>query len=125
MTDGRELSLRIIGYWRSDHEPQWPDVHDFVDPDWDRRERDVVVGHLYSGMRVRQFMGFSTCRFCGEPNGTSESTDGKYVWPEGLAHYLLEHNVRLPAEFVEHALANRIGWPPVDASWWLTQQSME
>jgi hypothetical protein len=29
-------------------------------------------------------------------------TDGVYCWPEGLAHYINEHDVRLPAEFVAH-----------------------
>jgi hypothetical protein len=29
-------------------------------------------------------------------------TDGVYCWPEGLAHYVKEHDVRLPDEFVTH-----------------------
>lgn len=36
--------------------------------------------------------------------GRGELTDGVYMWPEGLAHYLEKHNVRLPQEFVEHVL---------------------
>jgi len=36
--------------------------------------------------------------------GRGELTDGVYVWPEGLAHYLEKHNVRLPQEFVDHVL---------------------
>jgi len=36
--------------------------------------------------------------------GRGELTDGVYMWPEGLAHYLEKHNVRLPQEFVDHVL---------------------
>ena len=37
--------------------------------------------------------------------GCRELSDGTYVWPEGLAHYVEEHNVRLPQQFVDHVLA--------------------
>lgn len=36
--------------------------------------------------------------------GASEFSDGVYVWPEGLAHYLEKHHVRLPQRFVDHVL---------------------
>eukprot|EP00904_Undaria_pinnatifida_P009632 jgi/Undpi1/579/HiC_scaffold_10.g04043.m1 len=38
--------------------------------------------------------------------GCCTLTDGTYVWPEGLAHYLSEHAVRPPDDFIAHALAN-------------------
>ncbi|CAM9418991.1 unnamed protein product [Scytosiphon promiscuus] len=38
--------------------------------------------------------------------GCTTLTDGKYVWPEGLAHYITEHAVRPPEDFVEYALEN-------------------
>ena len=34
--------------------------------------------------------------------GPSEFSDGVWVWPEGLVHYVLEHAVRLPEEFLRH-----------------------
>jgi len=40
--------------------------------------------------------------------GSSDLTDGVYVWPEGLVHYVEKHNVRLPTEFVKHVL-NSLG----------------
>jgi hypothetical protein len=41
--------------------------------------------------------GWSSCRFCGAANGSVELTDGEhFVWPEGLAHYVSDHDVRLP-----------------------------
>lgn len=61
----------------------------------------VTLEYFSSGTRVRQYMGYSRCRFCGEMNGSAELTDGTYIWPEGLAHYLCDHNMRLPQVLVD------------------------
>jgi hypothetical protein len=102
-----------IGYWRPperwyDGSELWesvrrfPDVRNFVDADWDPGERRVVADYLARGTLVNQYRGLSTCRFCGRNNGSAEITDGAYCWPEGLAHYVNEHAVRLPGRFVTH-----------------------
>ena len=33
-------------------------------------------------------------------------TDGVWLWPEGLYHYVEDHNVRLPKEFISHIRLN-------------------
>jgi hypothetical protein len=68
-------------------------------------------------------MGLSPCRFCGKHNGSLEYTDHVYIWPEGLAHYLTDHQVRLPDEFVLHVerSMDELDEATVDPSWWLTQ----
>lgn len=49
--------------------------------------------------------------------GSKCLTDGNWVWPEGLAHYIEAHEVRLPDEFVDGMQKNswRVpvtkGWP--------------
>jgi len=40
------------------------------------------------------------CRFCGREIGFRELTDGRWVWPEGLGHYVEAHDVRLPEAFL-------------------------
>ena len=35
--------------------------------------------------------------------GSRDLTDGVWVWPEGLAHYVRDHGVVLPTSFIEHA----------------------
>lgn len=116
----------LIGYWRSEIDYRsdgmtaqqqlraeelrqqalrWPDARDFVNPCWDEDERVIIVDHLEKGTLVNQFRGLSPCRLCGRHNGSAELTDGTFCWPEGLAHYLLGHGVRLPDRFVAHALA--------------------
>lgn len=110
-----------LGHWRSEREPDLPDPADLVDVSWGDDERFVVVQYLAAGTIVRTFMGYSPCRLCGERNGSSEYTDGRYVWPEGLVHYLDVHHVRLPAEVVEHIVDRfeRLTGAEVDEDWWL------
>ena len=52
-----------------------------------------------------------------------EFTDGVYIWPEGLAHYLDAHAVRLPQQFVNHAMErlDALDAASVDYDWWKSQ----
>jgi hypothetical protein len=40
--------------------------------------------------------------------GTTEMTDGVWFWYAGLIYFVEKYNVRLPAEFVQHA--SQHGW---------------
>jgi hypothetical protein len=118
----------LIGYWSADLPPSalpkqqeewtqrhkewltewserasvWPNPRSLVDSDWAWEERESVALHLEVGTCVNQYRGISPCRFCARHNGTAELTDGAFCWPEGLAHYVREHDVRLPQFFVSH-----------------------
>lgn len=46
------------------------------------------------------FMGYSTCRCCGEKNGTGEYYFQGWSWPDGYMHYLVEHKVEPSAAFM-------------------------
>lgn len=76
--------------------------------------------YLNHGVLGRLYMGYSTCRVCGKKdNGDSEYSDGTYVWPSGFAHYVLEHQVRPPDEFVQHAINMTTALEGErDESWW-------
>lgn len=41
-------------------------------------------------------------------------------WPEGLAHYVTDHDVRLPERFVQHVLTmvDAIETADRDENWW-------
>jgi hypothetical protein len=78
---------------------------------------------------LAQYLGYSICRLCGERTGTGESMDGEWVWPEGLAHYVEAHSVRLPEEMVtwmqerEWRVPHEVGEliaGAVDESFWLS-----
>lgn len=98
--------MNLIGYWLgslSDDDFLAPQEVMFQLP-VDLRE--PVAGYLDRGVHVEQYRGSSWCRFfCGlTHNGSSELSDGEWVWPDGLAHYVREHGVLLPETFIENAL---------------------
>ena len=118
------ITLRLIGYWNGEQASGWPDVAAFVDAGWDEDERHMVGRYLASGTVARIFMGFSVCRICGASNGSVEYSEGTYIWPSGLAHYVDQHDVRLPDEFVRHAAARlrELDAAGFDDQWWMGRQ---
>jgi hypothetical protein len=112
----------LIGYWSNGADEGWPNPRDLVDETWDERERDQVASYLEQGFIPWVAAGPSACRLCGAPNGSAELTDGVYLWPEGLAHYVRDHSVRLPDEVVAHIKDRLHGLESltVDRDWWPT-----
>lgn len=101
------LRLKTVGYWkdydcRKCPQPQW-----LVRTGWHSQDLDRIVAYLRAGQRCFTYFGFSQCRFrncpdkvCRKQNGSKDVTDGVWIWPEGLAHYVECHSVILPEEFV-------------------------
>ena len=107
----KNKELKEIGFWSGGYgdNSNYPDVQDFIDPNWDDLDTiEVVVAHLKNGDECNAYKGSSTCRVCGETNGSRELTDGTYVWPSGFLHYVLEHAVKPPKHFIDHCLENRM-----------------
>ena len=71
--------------------------------------RSALADYLATGLTYDTYRGYSWCRFnCGIEQshmGKCALSDGRWLWPEGLAHYVREHNIVLPEEFVNHALS--------------------
>ncbi len=125
----KSKKLTGIGYWHSEQVPDFPDPGAFVDKTWDEHVRARIVQHLQSGLIHATAMGTSWCRFrCGvEHVGAAELTDGIYIWPEGLAHYIAKHDVRLPQEVVNTMLSTKRMSPvkyetEIDWTWWQGQK---
>ena len=99
--------LQGIGFFiRSLDDDELPAPQELVGPD---ARLDMVADYLDSGVVFARYRGFSWCRFaCGESRmGSCDLTDGVWLWPEDLSHYLRIHSVRLPEVFMAHALAGR------------------
>jgi hypothetical protein len=102
-----QVKLIEVGYWArpADLWRRFPLVDDFIDPAWSPTERAKVIQYLLRGRRHEAYMGMSTCRLCDQDNGCLDLTDGVYVWPDGLVHYVRDHAVKPPQAFVDHVLA--------------------
>ena len=115
-----------IGYWCVVEDPSshlnsgeyaglpWPgDLQRDIDPDLPPHLQ--VIRHLKSGERGTyvggkfrpgdSWRGFAGCRLCGAQLSTTDSTDGVYVWPTGLEHYVSEHRVYLGHEFCANVVS--------------------
>ncbi len=111
-----------IGFWAEPGDDGGPDVCAFVSDAEPDRE---AIAYLRSGTPFAWRGTPWACVLCGRPLGAAVLTDGVYEWPEGLAHYLEEHRVRLPLRLRGTAA-------PVDAetyrpevsdddTWWTAQ----
>jgi len=97
--------FRYIGYWYCSEMKEAPNPLDFVDTSFDETDRARLVEYLEDGHDHEHWKGFSGCRICDKTmNGTKDLTDGEYVWTEGFAHYVKEHNVLPPPAFIRKVL---------------------
>ena len=120
-TDATRRTLVLIGYWAGPDDDEWPHPADLVDETWDARERSIVARYLEHGVVANVWMGCSPSRLCDRTdNGALELTDGTCVWPEGLAHYVVDHHVRLPQRFVDHVRESlrTLQDATIDPTWW-------
>ncbi|MFJ9845868.1 hypothetical protein ACIRYZ_36585 [Kitasatospora sp. NPDC101155] len=117
------MTRRALGYWRSARAPELPDPVPLVDEVWDEEEQWLVAMYLDRGQLGREFMGFSRCRICQCLNGNAERMDDEFLWPSGLSHYVSEHSVKLPAEFIRHVLRrlDELEEADYDLTWWKEQ----
>jgi hypothetical protein len=70
---------------------------------------DRIPRYLEAGRSLGFSMGFATCRCCGVAGpemGSSDLTDGVWVWPEGFSHYVRSHSLPLPDAVLETMLAH-------------------
>ena len=104
-------TLTAIGYWQSDRQPELPHPKSFINDQINAEERKLLIEYLERGKVLMQCLGYSFCRFnCGIPDhemGTANLTDGNYVWPEKLSHYVSKHYIWLPELFIHHVRANQ------------------
>jgi hypothetical protein len=92
-------TVETIGYWKkaTGYGDQLPEASWFIDPNQDSSQGHSDLADLLdAGVEYLWALGFSVCRICGRQNGCSQRTDGRFVWPEGLSHYVREHGLSLP-----------------------------
>jgi hypothetical protein len=55
--------------------------------------------------RISDESGYYVRRLGPMPNGSWICCDDAWCWPDGLAHYVEAHGIRLPDQFVAHVAA--------------------
>ncbi|BCU78300.1 hypothetical protein [Luteolibacter sp. LG18] len=110
--------MKAIGYWMGNlHQWDLPLPQELVG-NMEASLREEICRYLESGHLFAQYRGCSWCRFqCGvadEAMGSGEFTDGTWVWPEGLVHYVRHHRVVVPEEFVASVKAGGIKPEPTE-----------
>ncbi len=99
--------LEVLGWWFRPLAPTTLPRPQLLVSGQDSAEVAMVARYLRAGSTIVAYPEPSFCRFdCGEVDmGSRDLTDGTFVWPDGLVHYVERHGVRLPGHFVAHALA--------------------
>ncbi len=123
---GRFPTLKAVGYWWSSEKGRFSQSDRFPNPAMltnahrTATERNSLLAYLRLGRTYAQWRGLSYCRLkCGADYADMGSrclTDGIWIWPEGLSHYVECHEIALPSEFIR--TMKRRGWRlPSRKSW--------
>lgn len=94
------------GFWHSEGEPDLPKPKVMAKAsEWVKTGGPEKFARLLNKVqtraRKRHFKGWSTCRICGRSNGSSEFSYKNVVWPSGLMHYIVDHNVKPSDQFIK------------------------
>lgn len=111
---------KYVGFWNnsSNEYPQFPMPVPTNAPAALRERIASVIAGLQEKADVEAYRGFSTCRICGENRSCLGHQEYKYlqytedfrenpvywIWPEGIHHYIIEHGVMPPLEFINEVL---------------------
>ncbi|MDG1484177.1 MAG: hypothetical protein P8R54_31590 [Myxococcota bacterium] len=118
MSDTR---LMRVGMWAADALLDttacvgWIHPRHLQEPGWRTGQRTQILHYLRAGAQWAGYRGKGTCRFDGcdaDDLGSTDRTDGIWVWPAGLAHYVEQHSVRLPDSFIDTMAARGFQVPP-------------
>jgi len=109
-----------VGFWKDTRDPlsafvtslfeDLPDPRELAVPGWYEGWADGIADWLDRGKVASKYMGSSYCRFdgCKTYMGCVDLSDGVYLWPEGLSHYVRVHGVVLPRAFIRHVLVQMV-----------------
>lgn len=107
--------MRFIGIWiKNLEDDEYPPPQELVG-NWESRVKSSVVQYLADAipkdddpLSRAQLEYRHACLFgCGAELGSSNIFDSQWVWNTGLKHYVAEHNVMLPGEFLQHAMEGK------------------
>lgn len=96
---------RWFGIWKGTVVTQedLPEVGDFVDPAWAPSDKNKLIEYISDSPIIMCTSWSERCKLCEAsiPVETYHS-DGHWLWPDSLVHYLCNHDVMLPSHLVDH-----------------------
>ncbi len=96
-----------FGLWKNaESDPfEVPLFRDVVDPGWNPHDLTKMLTYLREcPVALASGAKPAPCPICGETLNDlgCQRSDGTWVWPASLEHYVSRHHVRLPDRMVEH-----------------------
>ncbi len=92
------IIAKAFGFWKNTSE-KFPDITDFISSD-KMKNAEAFAQYLNNGSCIVASPGMTKCFLCGAMLGPeSINTDGVWIWPSTLSHFVIEHKVHLPAAF--------------------------
>lgn len=85
-------------------ESKLPDVHELINAEWPTEAKQKALRYLKdTPVVVAASVPSFECEICGKmlPSSSFQS-DGEWLWPETLVHYLEMHDVALPVSLITH-----------------------
>ena len=116
--------MRRILHWTREYQPRDFQKKTLVQPN---EVIDRVIAHLRNGRKHEAYKGTAKCRVCQMPLGSTDQTDGTFIWPEQTEHYIIAHQVWTPEhELLANAVVYGVAPPPLpDASGTKSSDLME
>ena len=123
-----EKEIKKVGFWKCDNEPFLPlpaisenkNEHcvEFINKcnEWIKLT-NTIKKYEMSLMRFSaninddkfvSYMGCSTCRICNIKNGDAEYNYNGFIFPEGIFHYIVDHNIIINDEFKNMILKSQL-----------------
>ncbi|MEU0394523.1 hypothetical protein ABZ208_17445 [Streptomyces sp. NPDC006208] len=111
--------IKRVGFFREfgppDTDLSAPSIHDAVRPHG-LDDESGILAYLSSGTEIFSAMGADRDVVTGDewiPGAGSLVTDGTWMWPVELRHYVKRYHAQLPEDFLAAVRAARYAAPPV------------
>lgn len=116
-------NVRWYGFWKEQGPSyaNFPSILESVSQDWPERQNNSLLHYLVTSPLLSvTFRG--ACLFCGElcyllkdeQLSTALRTDGVWVWPDEIVHYIEHHGVMIPSDMFSHIKKKRYRIKSVD-----------
>jgi hypothetical protein len=100
----RDEDFEQIGFWSGcgKENDKFPKVRSSTSRGWSEGKHQYLerLAKVEAKASARRFKGDSTCRICGNRNGSSTFYYKGWCWPSGFSHYIRKHNIKPSGEFL-------------------------